>query len=162
MGFLLLAGAVVSFLSTVLVTEISRCSDSTQGLLTVSAACCVLLVFALRKTSLCKKPTFWRETLRPFLLSLTAIGIAAPIIALSVQPCLCDEAQLGSISGLILSGVLFVVLLLARGRRAEPVPFLLDAGGSDPGRYAADAPDDQTEPARNDVPVEQPAPQSPS
>gem|GEM_PF-3977147 len=161
LGFLLLAGAVVSFLSTVLVTHISRCPDSTQGLLTVSAACCALLVFALRKTSLRKHPAFWRETLRPFLLTLTAIGIAAPIIALAVQPYLCDEAQLGSISGLILSGVLFVILLFARGRRAEPAPFLLDAGGSGPGRHAADAPDVHARPTGNDDPAEQPAPQSP-
>ncbi len=140
-SFLLLAGAVVSFLSTVLVKDIRCCTDDRQGFLTLSVACCALLGFALRKTGLRKRPTFWQNTLRPFLFSLTVIGMGAPIIALSVQPHLCDEARLGSISGLVLSGVLFLFLLLvARGRGSAPAPFLVGESGADSGRPAAEAP----------------------
>ena len=146
-GFILLAGAVVSCLSTMLITEVRTCPDTRQGLLTVCVACCGMLAFVLHKTSLRKRSTFWRETLRPFLLSLTVIGIGASLIPMFVQPHLCDEARLGTFSGMILSGVLFLLLLfVARGRTPEPAPFLLDADSSGAGRPATDAIDDEGEP----------------
>ncbi len=118
-GFGLLAGAVVSFLSTRLLTDVRLNPEDRQAALTVCAVCCAFLAFALRKVSLRKRPTFWQETLRPFLLALSSIGIVAPLIALKVRPDLRfdDESRLVCFSFLILSGVLFAVLLVARGRR---------------------------------------------
>jgi len=150
-GFILLAGAVVSCLSTVLVTEVRTCPDTRQGLLTVSVACCGLLAFALRKTSLRRRPRFWQETLRPLLLSLTVIGVGASLMPMFVQPYLCDEARLGSFSGLILSGVLLLLLLfVARGRTPESPPFLMEASGAGTDRPAANAIEDEGEPVNDD------------
>lgn len=152
-GFVLLAGAVVSFLSTVLVENVRYCSDERQIALTICAICCAMLAFVLRKITMRNRPTFWKETLRPLLLSLTAIGIIAPIVALLVQYGFCDEERLALVTVSTLSGVLFILLLfVARGRRTEPAPFLIDSNGEAPDQPAPEADANDTNMAALDRP----------
>ncbi|MCK4660667.1 MAG: serine/threonine protein kinase [Phycisphaerae bacterium] len=118
-GFGLMAGAVVSFLSTILLDEVRLCPDTRQGVLTIFVACwAMLLGVALPKTRIRKQPTFWRETLRPFLASLMFVGMGASVVAMVVQPSMSDGERLVWVSTLVLSFVLFVILLFAR--RALP------------------------------------------
>jgi hypothetical protein len=130
-AFLLLSGMVVSCLAALLVRDVYDDADARHGVITVCVACACGLAFVLRKTTLRKRTTFWRETLRPFLQSLTAIGIGAAIVALVTRSDLPDEALLAVYSVLVMSSILFLLLLFARGHHRPPAPFLIDQG---PGR----------------------------
>jgi hypothetical protein len=134
LAFALLAGAVIAFLSTVMLEHVSSCAADQHVALTICAVCASMMVFALRKTTLRRRPGFWRETLRPFLQSLAAIGISAPIIALGIEPWpFSDEDRLIAVSFLVVSSLLFIVLLFVRGGRAhQAAPFLLDPAAGDP------------------------------
>ena len=81
-------------------------------------ACVSFLVFALRKTTQRRRPGFWRETLRPFLIAVAMTGMGASIAALAT-PGLVDAAdeRAGVITGVVFSSLLFVLLLFLRGRR---------------------------------------------
>ena len=134
LAFALLAGAVIAFLSTVMLEGVRYNPADQHAALTICAVCASMLVFALRKTTLRRRPGFWRETLRPFLQSLAAIGITTPIIALGIEPWrFSDEDRLIAVSFLVISSVLFVVLLFVRGCcRHAAAPFLLDPAAADP------------------------------
>ncbi len=98
------------------------------GLISGCVAHLSFLIFALRKTTQRKRPGFWQETLRPFLIaaSMTGIGVcitvlATPGYALATpdRP-VADEAFAVTIVALVYSSVMLLVLLILRGRRARP------------------------------------------
>ena len=134
LGFLFLAGAVVSFLSTVFLAEMRHRPEDRAAALVVCMACVTSLAFVLRKTSLRRRATFWGETLRPFLLSLTAFGVLAPAAALWSQTHVDGEFRVAGYTAMILSGVLFFLLLVVfRGSDGgAAAPFLVDGGEDDP------------------------------
>ena len=95
--------------------------EAYMGLITGCVACFSFAIFALRKTTRRKRIGFWRETLRPFLTAVAMTGMGAAITALATPQFLqCDDDRAGAIAGLVLSSLLFVVLLFARGRRVRP------------------------------------------
>ncbi|MCH7813260.1 MAG: hypothetical protein IID40_04485, partial [Planctomycetes bacterium] len=99
-------------------------------------ACFSFLIFALRKTTERRRVGFWRESLRPFLQAVAMTGMGAAITALSVPGFIRHEEELiGAIVGLVFGSLLFLVLLVARGRVRRGPVFL-----------AADAPIPQAEP----------------
>lgn len=73
LAFGLMGGAIVTFLYP-LIAEPDNPHD-----VTLAIVLCTLffsfMVFALRKTGPVKRPGFWRETFRPFLISLSLFGI---------------------------------------------------------------------------------------
>ena len=100
-----------------------------------------LTVFALRKTTAVKRDGFWRETLRPFLISVSMFGIGGPIVGISREwghrwpnhscQCVDDTGAAFLIAGLVVSSLLFLFLTFFTGRRPrQPKPFLT---GSAPG-----------------------------
>jgi hypothetical protein len=86
------------------------------------------MLFAIRKTGPVKRAGFWRETLRPFLISASMFGIGAAITGISREwhhseawgLCVPDEGKAGLVTGLVLSSLLFGVLILFTGRRRNP------------------------------------------
>ena len=96
------------------------------------------MIFALRKTTLRKRETIWRETVRPFLLSVALTGIGGFIVLLCLPASLqtLHQSQIGvthiivhssggyfaaAIVGLVLSSTLLLLLLVVlRGRKTPP------------------------------------------
>ena len=72
-AFALMGGAIVTFLIP-LITRPSNPHDITLAVILCTAFTAFTL-FAVRKTGPLKREGFWRETLRPFLISLSLFGI---------------------------------------------------------------------------------------
>ncbi len=72
-SFGLMGGAIVTFLYT-LIAAPQNPHDMTLAVI-LCCACASFVIFALRKTGPMKREGFWRETLRPFLISLSLFGI---------------------------------------------------------------------------------------
>ncbi len=72
-AFILMGGGIL----TTLVAALSREMDYHDMTATVvgATACAAAMLFALRKTTPFKRPGFWRETLRPVLISVALFGI---------------------------------------------------------------------------------------
>ncbi|MCP4591875.1 MAG: hypothetical protein GY842_14155, partial [bacterium] len=154
-SFLLVAGVIVSLLGAVMLDY--GCKDDLQAVVTACVACGAFLTFALRKTTLRRRPTFWQNTLRPFLLSLTMIGMGAPIVFMSTQGHVGDEAEMAAASATTVFGLLFIVLLVfARGRKPAPAAFLVDGLEGAPASGPVEQPD-RSDPPADDQPAERPA-----
>jgi len=103
------------------------CTDYSayMGVITGCVACFSFLIFALGKTTRRRRPGYWRETLRPFLIAVAMTGLGAAITALATPNLLWhDEERIGTVVGLVFSALLFLVLLVARGRRPRPTFFM--------------------------------------
>jgi len=72
-AFGLMGGAIVTFLYT-LIAAPQNPHEMTLAII-LCCACASFMIFALRKTGPVKRPGFWRETLRPFLISACLFGI---------------------------------------------------------------------------------------
>lgn len=72
-SFGLMGGAIVTFLYT-LIAAPQNPHEMTLAVI-LCCACASFMIFALRKTGPMKREGFWRETLRPFLISLSLFGI---------------------------------------------------------------------------------------
>jgi hypothetical protein len=68
-----MGGAIVTFLYT-LIAAPQNPHEMTLAVI-LCCACASFMIFALRKTGPMKREGFWRETLRPFLISLSLFGI---------------------------------------------------------------------------------------
>ncbi len=80
-AFVFMGGAIVTFLIPLIVNDLSS-ADVVQSVITCIAFACALL-FALRKTTVYKRDGFWRETLRPLLISLSLFGVGATITGIA-------------------------------------------------------------------------------
>ncbi len=80
-SFGLMGGAIVTFLYTL----IARPSDphSITGSIILCCGFAALSFFTLRKTTPLRQPGFWRETIRPFLISVSLFGIGATTTAIA-------------------------------------------------------------------------------
>jgi hypothetical protein len=75
LAFLLFSGAIIAALMIVLLDG-GDPTERTVAIIT-SIGCAAGLLFALRKTGPVRRPGFWQDTLRPFLISLAILGIGA-------------------------------------------------------------------------------------
>jgi hypothetical protein len=109
--------------------------DNVTGAILGCIALFSLTIFALRKTTAVKRDGFWRETLRPLLISLSMFGIGGPIVGISREwghrwsdygcQCVDDTGAAFLIAGLAVSSLLFLFLTLFTGRRPKrPKSFL--------------------------------------
>ncbi|RME37735.1 MAG: serine/threonine protein kinase [Planctomycetota bacterium] len=137
-SFGLLAGAIATFV--IALVERSMSHHDKTGVIVGCIACTALLLFTLRKTSPTRRVGFWRETVRPFLLSAMLFGIGATTTAIAREWshrveggfCLTDEQRAGLVTGLVLCSLGFGVVALLRGRRSEPSrPFVLPTEGKE-------------------------------
>ncbi len=80
-AFALMSGMIVTFL-VALISRGMPYSDVTGGIV-ACVACAAFALFALRKTTAVKRIGFWRETIRPFLISLMLFGIGGTITGIS-------------------------------------------------------------------------------
>ena len=130
----LLAGGAIALFVTSLILDRQRVDNSMYaGVAAGCVACVSFLVFALRKTTQRRRPGFWRETLRPFLIAVAMTGMGASIAALAT-PGLVDvvDERAGVVTGVVFSSLLFVLLLFLRGRRPHaPVMAGMAAGPQD-------------------------------
>ena len=148
-AFGLMGGAIVTFVLS-LVAEEMRHHDKTA----VVIACTGLasfMIFALRKTTPLKRDGFWRETLRPFLISASMAGIGGTITGIAREwshrdnlfesgQCVGDEARAALITGLVMCSMLFLFLTLFTGRRRRtPQPFLQPSDSAHADALAANA-----------------------
>ncbi len=161
-AFVLMGGTIVTFLIA-LIAEQMRHHDLTAVVVACTGFASFMIFFALRKTTPIKREGFWRETLRPFLISATLFGIGGTITGIArewghwepywgdrVVRCLPDEGRVLLVSGLVLCSILFIGLNLFTGRPRRPRPQKPFLQGSDPG----------TEPADSDGSVPKPPPGS--
>jgi serine/threonine protein kinase len=80
-GFVFMGGVIVTFLIPLVLNDLSR-----RDVLNSVTACVALAAatgFAVRKTTAYRRDGFWRETLRPLLISLSFFGIGATITNIS-------------------------------------------------------------------------------
>jgi serine/threonine protein kinase len=138
-AFVLMGGAIVTFLIP-LISENMAYHDVTAAIIACTGFA-AFMIFALRKTTPVKRVGFWRESVRPFLLSAAMFGIGATITGIAREwehtetfhehcyDCLGDEGRVALVAGLVMSSLLFLTLGLFTGRRPRPVkPFI--QGGS--------------------------------
>ncbi|MCH7840838.1 MAG: hypothetical protein IID38_11470, partial [Planctomycetes bacterium] len=108
--------------------------DERTGVIIGSIATGCLMLFALCKTSTLRRNGFWRETLRPLMISASLFGIGATIKGITEWGhCVDDEEAAGLITGLVLCSLLFFWLWRFTGRgsrRPTPAPNALS--GLDP------------------------------
>ncbi len=109
-AFCLFGGAVVTFLMPLL--GVARIKDDVMGSVIGCVTCMSFMIFALTRTTQRRRKGFWLDTLRPFLISVSLVGIGAAITAMSLDR-LRGEEQLGAIAGLIIAGTLFLVSVFA-------------------------------------------------
>ena len=107
-------------------------------------ACGARSLFALRKPTPIKRDGFWRETLRPFLQSVTMLGIGACITFIARHWSYGHgEEKVAVLCGLIFSSIFFLALLVLRGGRRRPRSFVrsgyndIAAAGAAPAPIAA-------------------------
>jgi len=148
MTFLLTGGAIVGFLVP-LVAENMHYHDVTGSIIACTGFFAFML-FALRKTTPFKREGFWRESARPFLLSLMLFGIGGTITGIAREwghysqcswqdhatQCLGDEGRIALIAGLVMCSLALLFLFFFTGgkpRRSQP--FVLDGedDGDSPG-----------------------------
>ncbi len=150
-AFILMGGMLVTFLLTLIDSNISY--EDRTGAIIGCIACGSFMIFALLKTTMYKRDGFWRETVRPFLISSVMVGIGAPIVYLArgiqcgkyydgrhmvpgrfisdgyVCRDLCSDEMVGVITGLVLCSLLFIILTLFTGWKRKPRPqFVMNAG----------------------------------
>jgi hypothetical protein len=95
--------------------------DAYFGLISGCVACFSFLLFALSKTTQRKRPGFWRETLRPFLIAVSMTGLGLSITALAMPTFAQSGGEFGGVVfAVVYSSVLFLVLLILRGKRSRP------------------------------------------
>ena len=129
-AFLLMGGAIVSFLVALIARKMPY--DDVTGVIIACTACFAFMIFALRKTTPLKRDGFWRESLRPFLISATMFGIGGTItgIARHWNCGFGDDERIGCTTGLVLCSLMFLGLSLFTGRRRrQPKPFLQGSVG---------------------------------
>ena len=94
-AFILMGGGIL----TTLIAALSRGMNYHDMTATVvgATACAAAMLFALRKTTPFKRPGFWRETLRPALISLAVFGIGGTTTGVAREmnhyPLPCDETR---------------------------------------------------------------------
>lgn len=127
-SFLLMAGAIICFLLTLILDDLSY--DDRTGTILGCIACAAMFTFAVRKTTPVKKETFWRETARPFFLGVTMFGIGGTTTGIARywfgMP---TEERVMVIVGLVFSSLWFLFLFFARGKRRATKPFLNGSHG---------------------------------
>jgi hypothetical protein len=148
-AFMLMGGAIVLFVLPLVAAN--PCHESVTGSIIGCVACASMMIFALRKTTSFKRDGFWRETLRPFLLSVMLFGIGATITGIArlpdahagrrttqvwndegkctadfttYVPHVSDDALGGLITGLVFSSVLLLITFFVRRKPRAPRPFL--------------------------------------
>ncbi len=136
-SFLSMGGMVALFVLTMLSGhEPHHTMEKLMGLM----GCAAMMIFSLRKTTAVKREGFWRESIRPFLISAALFGIGATITAISIEwghrnewgQCLCNEDRAGLIVGLVFSSLIFLGLTFFTGRkRKAPQPFYQGTPDSD-------------------------------
>ncbi len=94
--------------------------EDALGLIAGAIVCFALLIFSLQKITINKRVGFWRETVCPFLLSLTMIGFGTCIAAIATNVVCHDEELALAILGIISTTTAFFVLLFLRLRRPRP------------------------------------------
>ncbi|MFQ5413882.1 MAG: serine/threonine-protein kinase, partial [Phycisphaerae bacterium] len=110
-AFILMGGGLVTLLIACLAGR-GFDYDKRTGVVLACIACGSVMTFALRKTTAMKRIGFWRETLRPMLITVTLFCIGAAITGLArYQHVWRDEAIAGCITGLVMSSLLFLFLV---------------------------------------------------
>ncbi len=99
--------------------------DDVTGMIIGLIACAMFTLFAARKTTPLRKEGFWRETLRPGMLTILTFGIGALITGIARNwdlPSMNDEARIGLVFGLVVVSLVWLGLLLFTGRKPRPQP----------------------------------------
>ena len=121
-SFLLVGGMI----STILLAALADWHrDDKTGVVLGSIACGTMMLFTIRKVTPMSQPGFWREWLRPFLMTVSLFGIGATITFMARH--LGDEGVEGDvamITGLVMSTMMFFVVAALRGKRREAAPFV--------------------------------------
>lgn len=138
-AFVLMGGAIVTLLVAAVVEDLRY--ENRTGVIFGCIACASFMVFALRKTTPVKRSGFWRESLRPFLLSASLFGIGATTTAIArywdyayshgdhYHEMLSGDDRGGLVTGLVLCALLFLALSLFTGKKPKaPKPFLQGTG----------------------------------
>ncbi len=80
-AFALMGGTIVTFVYP-LVESNAAYHDVTLAVI-MCTGCAAFMIFAIRKATPTKRPGFWRDTIRPFLISVSMFGIGATTTAIA-------------------------------------------------------------------------------
>ncbi len=156
-AFGLMGGVIVTFLVALLTRDLHI--EHRTGAILGCVACGAFMLFALRKTTAVKRDGFWRETLRPFLLSLFLFGVGGTTTAIARYYYAYDyygdsfDMVGGNIAGLSICSFLLICTFFLGRKPRKPRPFLRDGGSGF--EFASDGPVAVSVP--DDVPAEMPA-----
>lgn len=132
-------GGMISLFTLSLVTQANP--HDLLGMLLGLFGCVAMMIFSLRKTTAIKRVGFWRESLRPLMISVALFGIGATIAAISIEwdhsahyldrnhneyhsVCLHDDERAGLVVGLVFSSLMVLGLTFLTGRKPRtPEPF---------------------------------------
>ncbi|MCH7702947.1 MAG: hypothetical protein IID37_14790, partial [Planctomycetes bacterium] len=136
-AFCLFGGAVAALVANLVPGSLDH--DDRAISLIAGIASFSLMIFALRKTTLRKRETVWRETVRPFLLSVALTGVGGFVVLLTLpvshQRVVMEHSgfemtsttwrsagfSAAAIVGLVLSSTFLLLLLVVlRGRKTPP------------------------------------------
>jgi len=125
--FLLVGGTIL----LILLAAIARmdCYDDKTGVILGSIACGTFMLFTIRKTTPTKNVGFWREWLRPLLITVSLFGIGGTItgIVRYGHSHRVDEIEFAMlVTGLVMSSLMLLIVSVLRGkrRRRQPTQFL--------------------------------------
>ena len=101
------------------------------------------MIFAIRKTTPIRQPGFWRDSLRPLLMSVALFGIGATITGIARNWEYFDyETRMFTVFGLVVSSLLLLISMFPRRHRhVESRPFFDPQDGSEVVADGADSPE---------------------
>ena len=122
-SFSLMGGMISTILLAALADKWKH--DEITGVVLGSIACGTMMLFTIRKTTPIRQPGFWREWLRPFLMTVSLFGIGGTTTGIARHFGRGDpEEDALIIAGLVMSTLMFIVVAALRGKRRETSPFL--------------------------------------
>lgn len=141
-SFVLLGASVTCFVYALVAAPIA---DDLAAFVSVTVGAFCFMLFALSKMTVYRRPTFWRETVRPFGLAMfaTLLGIGISHVAalggpgtktqwgnFVVHGLSRDEYAL-AIVGIVMSSLMIIVLFFAKGKKGTRQAFLMDTLNND-------------------------------
>ncbi|UCE61509.1 MAG: protein kinase, partial [Phycisphaerales bacterium] len=123
-AFVLMGGAIVTLLLGIILPD-DLGHQGLTGMIVGAIACVALMIFAVRKTTPIRQPGFWRDSLRPLLMSVALFGIGATITGITRNWDYLDyETRVFIVFGLVVSSLLLMISMFPRRHRhVEAKPF---------------------------------------
>jgi serine/threonine protein kinase len=147
-AFMLLGASVTCFVYSIVGANVP---DDHAALISVIVGAFCFMLYAISKTTIYRRPTIWRETVRPFGLAMFATILGTSIAHVSVfggpesrsywngrlYDGLASDEFVLAIVGIVMSSIMLIALFFAKGKKGSRRAFLVDSIQSDQVRASA-------------------------